>query len=162
LEQGDIDVALAGFFDSIPGGFLRQKLFEDPFVLVTRDKHPISKLKQPPTLDQMLEYSFTLISTRGDLVSNFDRMIQKKGKQRHVALAVPNSLSAVWSVIQTDLLLIASEKFVRRIASGLPISVMPLPLHLEPINMIQVWHQRTHKDPLRQWLRQKIYGICQS
>jgi DNA-binding transcriptional LysR family regulator len=159
LERGEMDIAMAGYFGELPGGFYRQKLFEDPFVLVMRDQHPLKRRRRKVDISAMLDYSFVLISTRGDLVAAFDRKIEGMGHKRHIALAVPNSLSAIWSVLHSDHILIASEKFVRRVALRMPIAVMPLPIELDPIHMIQVWHQRTHEDPLRQWLRQKTFAL---
>jgi DNA-binding transcriptional LysR family regulator len=162
LERGEIDVAMAGYFGELPGGFYRQKLFEDPFVLVMRRRHPLTKLRQILTVDDMLKFSFALISTRGDLIANLDRKLERLGKSRHIALAVPNSLSAVWSVMQSDLILVASQHFLSRVGTTMPIETRPFPIKLDPIQMVQVWHERTHQDPLRQWLRQKIIETVQS
>jgi DNA-binding transcriptional LysR family regulator len=161
LERGDMDLAMAGYFGSPPGGYFRQKLFEDPFVLVMRPKHPLLKLGKKMTTDDMLQYSFALISTRGDLIAGLDRKLERLGRTRHIALAVPNSLSAVWAIMRSDLILVASQRFIERVGESLPVATMPLPIKLDAIQMVQVWHERTHKDPLRQWLRQRIFEIVQ-
>lgn len=38
----------------------------------------------------------------------------------------------------------------------LPLRVLPVPLKLPPIKMVQVWHERTHADPLHRWFRRRV------
>jgi DNA-binding transcriptional LysR family regulator len=160
LERGELDIAIASYFEDLPSGFFQQKILVDPFVLVMRKGHPLAKSKSDSTLDDVLKYPFSLISTRGDLVAKFDReLAKKKRKPRHVALAVPNAMSAFWAAGDSDLLVISAMKFAHSVASTLGLVTRKLPVSIEPIQLMQVWHERTHQDPLRKWLRGKIHGI---
>jgi len=163
LERGELDIAIASYFEDIPLGLFQQKIMVDPFVLVMRKGHPLAKSKGDPTLDQMIEYPFSLISTRGDLVARFDsELAKKKKKARHIALAVPNAMSAFWAAADSDLLVISAQTFANSVAPTLGLVTRRLPVTLDSIQLMQVWHERTHKDPLRQWLRTEIHRVTSS
>ncbi|MNJ72776.1 hypothetical protein D3C77_694830 [compost metagenome] len=37
----------------------------------------------------------------------------------------------------------------------------PLPLALPAVQVMQIWHERTHADPLRRWFRQQLRTVTQ-
>ena len=156
IERGEIDIAMASYFGELPGGFYRKTLFEDPFVLLVREGHPLHRANRKLDAQSLTAFPYTLISTRGDLVAGLDRKLQSRGMKRHIAHAVPNSLSAVWTILHSDLCLVAAEKFATHVKRLLPIAILELPIKLEPLEMAIVWHERTHRDPFNKWLRGHI------
>lgn len=36
------------------------------------------------------------------------------------------------------------------------LQIHPVPIALKPVHVVQTWHQRTHQDLMRSWLRQQI------
>jgi len=37
-----------------------------------------------------------------------------------------------------------------------------LPLALPKVEVMQIWHERTHADPLRQWFRQQLQAVART
>lgn len=73
--------------------------------------------------------------------------------ERHIAASVSSFLSSGTVVANSDLLLTAPERPLKTFARDLPINVFDTPLDMNPINVVQVWHERYQNDPLHMWLR---------
>lgn len=162
MERGEIDLALASYFDDLPGGFYKKVLFTTPFVLLVRNEHPLALKKMKPDIQDLIDFPFSLISTRGDLIAELDKKLHKLKLKRRIILAVPNSLSAVWAILDSDLCLIAAKNFADDVKKTLPIATLPLPIEIRQLRMTLVWHERSHHDPLRRWVRDQISAISQN
>lgn len=51
---------------------------------------------------------------------------------------------------------VTAKRLAKYLAGFLPLNLRPLPFETEPLNLILAWHERTHRDPSRQWLRRQI------
>lgn len=160
MREGNIHLAIAGFFGELPNGFMRQMLFSDHFLSVLRKNHPAAK--RPLTLEDFLELSHLVVSPRGDHSGAVDTELQKSGKQRHVAASVCSFLSSGPLVAQSDFILTAPAKLAEKFAAYLPLKVMTPPVSLPKINVVQVWHERFHNDPMLAWVRKMISDACKS
>ena len=154
LRSGDVQLAIAGFFNELPGGLVRQTLMTDRFVCVVRKNHPTVGKKL--TMENYLKLGHIVVSARGDFEGTVTRMLRAKGLTRHVAASVCSFLSSGQLAATSDLILTAPARLVEHFVKHLPVAVLEPPLALPPIKVNQVWHERYQNDPLHAWLRAEI------
>ncbi|WP_414476615.1 LysR substrate-binding domain-containing protein, partial [Klebsiella pneumoniae] len=70
-----------------------------------------------------------------------------------VVLSVPHFLFMLETLRNSDLVAVLPERLVRG-QSGL--EVVEPPLAVAGFEMLMLWHERWHRDPAHQWLRQFI------
>ncbi|HLU64736.1 MAG TPA: LysR family transcriptional regulator [Kofleriaceae bacterium] len=158
LQEGEIDLAVAGFFGSPPDGFYQQKLFDETFVCVVRRSHPV--VRRRLTLAQYTRLPHVLISPAGDLHGVVDRALAAAGRERRVAVGVGSFLSAGWIVATSDLVLTAPRRLAQVFARTLPVRLLAPPLRVPGFTVVQVWHERHHGDPAHAWLRRQLALAC--
>lgn len=159
LESGDYDLAIAGFYSQVPESFFKQKLFEDDFICVAHKNHPrITKKRM--TLPQYAHEKHVLISMQGDMKSRSQSLLLKEGFEQKFISGVSSFLSPGWIVAETELLLTCPRKLAQSYAKHLPVSLHELPFEISKIQVVQVWHERSHKDPAHIWLRKLIWEVC--
>jgi DNA-binding transcriptional LysR family regulator len=160
LASGSVDLATAGYFKDIPEGYLSQKLFDERFVCLMRKGHPAGKGKL--TLDKYLEPHHALITLQGDLRGAVDVALEKLKKKRRVSMAVSNFVAAGWIAAESDLILTCPARLSKRLCQYLPLEEHEVPLKLAGFSVFQVWHQRTHREPLHRWFRATLHEVCRA
>lgn len=161
LESGEFDLAIAGFYGDLPEGFIRQKLFSDDFVCIAKNDHPRIK-KNNISLGQYSEEKHILISMQGDMKARSQEIMIKKGHQQHFRAGLASFLSPGWILTSTEYLLTCPRKLATTYKKYLPVSLHELPIEIPSIHVVQVWHERNHRDAAHMWLRQVIQRACQS
>lgn len=159
LEEGSVDLAIAGFFGELPNGFYQQKIFEDKLVGLCRKNHPYLKNK---SLKEWLKCQHMLVSAEGKLEGQIDRALLKQKKKREVALSISSFMPSGWIVQNSDLVIAIPGKLARQLSAVLPLTTFELPLEQLPIQIVQVWHESVHQDVRHQWMRKKLFDICHS
>ena len=149
LERGELDLAIAGFFGDLPEGFYRQELFTDRFRVIARKGHPIFKRK--PTIEDYVAWDHILISPQGDMKSLIDKSLGKKS--RRLVAGISNFLTPGWVVADSDVLLTAPSRLVGIFEKSLPVRAFDLPFKSPEISVVQVWHERLHRNSLHKWFR---------
>lgn len=150
-EQGEIDLALHTTEDA-PSGLRRRALFTERYVLAGRVDHP--RLKRRPTLSQFCQLEHVVVSPDGGGFHGItDEVLSEAGMSRRVVLSVPHFLFVMSVLATTDLVAMLPSRLVRN-ASALRI-VEP-PLDVPGYEMSMLWHERSHRDPAHQWLREHI------
>lgn len=150
-EQGEIDLAFHTVVDS-PEGLRRRVLFEERYVLVGRAGHP--RLKRRPTLAQFCKLEHVIVSPEGGGFHGVtDEALRKAGLTRRVVLSVPHFLFLVSAIAHTDLVAMAPSRLVH----GNPaLRLVQPPIDVPGYEMCMLWHERVHRDPAHQWLREQI------
>lgn len=158
LERGEIDLAVAGYFGDLPNGFYQQLLFQDELVGVARDKHPYFK---KPGMNEYLKWPHMVISGEGKLEGPADRVLKKEKKERKVVLSVAGFMPAGWIVQDSDIMIALPRRLALQLSAVLPVKIFPLPFKLDPIRVVQVWHEVVHQDERHKWFRKKLFDVCQ-
>lgn len=151
LEQGDIDLAfhIAG---EAPANLRRRALFTERYVLAGRAGHP--RLKRRPTLAQFCRLEQAVVSPDGGgFRGATDAALARHGLARNVVLSVPHFLFLEAALASTDLVAMLPARLVR--GSRVLHAVEP-PLEVPGFEMLMLWHERVHRDPAHQWLREHI------
>jgi len=149
-EQGDIDLALHTV-DGSPSNLRRRVLFTERYVLAGRAGHP--RLRRRPTLKQFCALDQVIVSPDGGgFHGATDDALAAHGLQRRVVLSVPHFLFLRSVLESTDLVAMLPARLVQSDA----LQVVEAPLEIPGYEMAMLWHERVHRDPAHQWLRQQI------
>lgn len=136
----------------VPDTVQSLSLGEDGSVCMMASTHPLSKLGQP-SLKQLLDYPFAVITSGGDKSGFFDRYLETRGLNRRVFIQVPFYLPAFEIVADTDSLLIVPEHIALTAQQSYATSHCHFPF-TTPINHYQLcWHAMHEKDSAHVWLR---------
>ncbi|TFW19449.1 LysR family transcriptional regulator [Duganella callida] len=150
-EQGIIDLALHTG-EEAPPGMRHRLLFHERYVLAARAQHP--RLKRKPTLKQFCELEHVIVSPDGGGFSGVtDQALAQAGLRRRVVLSVPHFLFVISALLSTDLVAMLPERLMRGNAA---LRAVAPPLEVPGYDMAMLWHERAHRDPAHQWLREHI------
>ena len=159
MQQGTVDLAIAGFFGKLPSTYYQKHLVTEKMLCCVRKDHPI--VKEKLDLETYCELPHVLIAPGGDLSGIIDTSLKQIGKARKVALGTSDFLSAGWAVAGSDAVLTAPSFLIREFVKNLGTKSFEVPIETQPINIVQVWHERVHKDPAHRWFRNKLSEIIQ-
>ncbi|WP_118183582.1 LysR family transcriptional regulator [Paraburkholderia phosphatilytica] len=150
-EQGDIDLAFHTT-EGAPPGLRRRALFTERYVLAARAGHP--SLKRKPTLAQFCALEQVIVSPDGGGFSGpTDAALAERGLARRVVLSVPHFLFVRSVIEHTDLVAMIPERLVR---DSRALRIVEPPVEVPGYEMSMLWHERAHRDPAHQWLRDFI------
>ncbi len=151
LEQGEVDLVFHTLHDSPPS--LRHRLlFKERYVLAGRRDHP--KLKRRPSLAQFCKLDHVLVSPVGSgFVGVTDEALAQVGLTRRVVLSVPRFQSVVAVLTSTDLVAMLPERLV---LGNSALRLYEPPVAVPGYEMAMLWHERSHRDPAHQWLREQL------
>jgi DNA-binding transcriptional LysR family regulator len=163
LAQGTYDFAVTPLRgEHERPGLLARRLFSERFVCVVRKGHPLADKKL--TVARFAAASHALIAPRGKEGGFVDDALARLGLRRRVAVMVPHFLVAPHVVADTDLILTLASRVATLLAKplGLAILAPPPELKLEGFTMSAIWHERTHGDPARQWVRDLFVEVAKT
>ena len=133
-------------------------LFEDRFVCLMREDHPLAKKRL--TLNAFLKAEHLLVSPTGAPSSLLDVALEKMNLRRNVAVMVNQYDTAAAILAKTDLVTATygsmanlSQPFG---ASRLVARVLPL----NPVQFTLLWHRGLTNHAAYDWLRDQIVDIC--
>jgi DNA-binding transcriptional LysR family regulator len=91
----------------------------------------------------------------GGFVGVTDEVLAKAGLTRKVALSVPHFLFMLSVLASTDLVGMLPERLARDCGS---LRMVEPPVDVPGYQMAMLWHERSHRDPAHQWLREHVAG----
>lgn len=157
LERGDVDLALITPETSAPE-LHTQLLFEERYVCVLRADHPDAAA--PLSLERFCALDHALVSYRGSPFSGAtDKALAAMGRERRVTLSVTSFLVLQDFLRVSDLIAVVPHKLAM-LTDGLALLEPPLPI--AGFTKIAAWHERTHRDPGRNWVRALLFDTCET
>lgn len=158
LREGRIDLHISATRE-FPPEIKLQSLFTTQFVGLAREGHPL--FEQEITPQRFAGYDHVSVSRRGRASGPIDAALADMGLTRRVGLITPSFHSAIFLLLESDLILALPEHVQQKIALlGLPLRSFALPLALSSVTVMQAWHPRFDNDPAHRWLRQTLKQIC--
>lgn len=154
LEQQAANDTVDLFFhtrEGAPPGLHQRLLFRERYVLAGRAEH--SALRLGLTRKRSVSWSVIVSPDGGGFSAATDIALANLGLMRRVVLSVPHFLFMLETLRNSDLVAVLPERLVRG-QSGLV--VVEPPLAVAGFEMLMLWHERWHRDPAHQWLRQFI------
>jgi DNA-binding transcriptional LysR family regulator len=165
LIRGEVDLAIAPGQGIVPGvgisethGVRQRKLLTEGFAVLARKGHPRIRNGRL-SLKRYLAEGHLLVAPQGQPGSVVDTQLAHDGLERHVAAQVANFLSAPYLVARTDHLLTCPTSLAQTVKDVLQLQVLEPPLDLPSTVIFLYWHERMHRDPGHQWLRDQIIGL---
>jgi DNA-binding transcriptional LysR family regulator len=150
-EQGEIDLAFHITSDA-PESLRQRVLFKERYVLAGRAGHP--RLKRRPSMKQFCELEHVMVSPDGGGFRGVtDEALAHAGLARRVVLSVPHFLFVMSALAQTDLVAMLPWRLVR---DNPALRTVEAPVDVPGYEMCMLWHERVHRDPAHQWLREQI------
>ncbi|MGA7778296.1 MAG: LysR family transcriptional regulator [Paraburkholderia sp.] len=150
-ERAEIDLAFHTS-EGAPEALHRRVLFKERYVLVGRAGHP--RLKRRPTLAQFCALEHVIVSTDGGGFRGItDDVLAEAGLSRRVVLSVPHFLFLMSVLANSDLVAMLPARLVRDTGA---LRVVEPPVEVPGYEMAMLWHERSHRDPAHQWLREYI------
>jgi DNA-binding transcriptional LysR family regulator len=157
LEAGETDLALMSTANA-PPDVRSRPLYTERFVIVVRRDHP--RVRKAVDLDTYCALDHVMVSARGGgFTGAIDEALAQVGHQRRVKLSVPHYLLVPQVVMSTDMVGALPERLARAYAERLRIVEPPIPIR--GFTIAQVWHERKHRDPSQQWLRESIAKLAE-
>jgi len=94
-----------------------------------------------------------------EIAYDFLRILQaplsELGLTRRVVLSIPHFLYLSSVLASTDLVAIVPSRLV---GDNCALQVVEPPVEVPGFEMLMLWHERSHRDPAHQWLREHIAG----
>jgi len=150
-EQGDIDLAFH-ISEEAPPGLRRRSMFTEHYVLAGRTRHP--RLKRRPTLAQFCKLDHVIVSpVGGGFQGSTDTVLAQHNMTRNVALSVPHFLFLESVLTSTDLVAMVPSRLIH---NNRALHAVEPPIEVPGFEMLMLWHERVHRDPAHQWLREHI------
>ncbi|MEZ7216510.1 LysR family transcriptional regulator [Klebsiella spallanzanii] len=155
-ERGEVDTALLTPH-STPPDLHSRALYQEEYVCLMRADHP--QAAAPLTLDLFCELEHVLVSWQGDSFRGVtDDALATLGRSRRVGLSVSSFLVLPEVLAVSDMIAVVPRRLAK-MASGMKIA--PPPLAIPGFTKSMAWHERSHRDPAQQWLRELLHQTAQ-
>ena len=128
-----------------------EKVFEDDFVVMYREGHDLSKIKDV-SVDDILDQKHLHVSHRKRGLHLIDTDLEKIGYRREVALRCQHFLIAPTIIQSTDLVLMGTRSFANR--NNLPFA--EIPLDIPSMEYFLIWHKNDEGDGGHIWMKDLI------
>ena len=149
LDDGSADIA-AGFIWDLPKAFMRLPLYEEGYLVVARQDHPILG-----DLLELADYAAArhlVVSPAGDLSGIVDEALSARGLGRNVICAVPQFFPALAALACSDLVATLPSRLVRMHAPAFGLAWCEPPLTLRSFEVSAFLHRRNERNPMLGWL----------
>jgi len=162
LEGGVCDIALS--FVTSPAENLRcTKLYPQRLWCMASANHP--EIAGSLSLDMFQRYPHAAWGSDPipfpAIELMVDNALREIGMARTIGARVPNIMLLPSIVAATDMLATVPERIARSWAKTAPMQILRPPLELGAADISMFWHEKTHSDPLRMWLRGIIRKIAE-
>tara|TARA_Y100000739_G_C20610682_1_gene468386 strand:+ start:1151 stop:2053 length:903 start_codon:yes stop_codon:yes gene_type:complete len=127
------------------------KVFEDDFVVMHREGHEISKMKDV-SVDNILDQKHLHVSGRKRGLHLIDVELDKIGYKRKVALRCQHFLIAPSIIQSTDLVLMGTRSFAKRNN----LSFVEIPIDIPSMEYFLIWHKSDEGDGGHNWMKDLI------
>ncbi len=156
IAQGGADLAV-GSFDELPARFYNRPLYDEDFVCVIRQDHPV--IAEQLTLENFVAWPHLSVIITGLGKTAVDEALAQRGLTRRVAVRTPHFLVAPTIVAESDLMMCIPRRLANKMAKSVAIKVLELPIEIAPFTPSIIWHERQHYDPAHIWLRNQMVEI---
>lgn len=161
LESGEVDFRM-GWIREPPEALRFKTLYRDSFVCIARKDHPAIPRKLTAELFCSLPHVRSLVHRSSDSGQVIDQAVAALHRRLHIALLVQEVLTVPYVVASSNLIAAIPARLARAFAGQLPLRAHPLPLRLPEQTIALYWHERTHRDPAHEWLRDVIGRIAKT
>ena len=157
LADGDLHLAISGLEpDAHLDQFHRRILDNSHLECLMGQNNPLAAGEM--TIERYLAANHGVVSITGKGPAIMDERLLALGLSRNVILRLSSFLNVPDACAQSDLVFALPARLGARLAREHPLVSRPLPaaLQTERLPIYLYWHQRHHRDPAQQWVRQQF------
>ncbi len=161
LESGAVDL-LVGYFPDVKNAeVIQQRLMRTSgFIGVARKGHPAVH-QGTLALDDFIRARHIAVRTEGRSQEMVERAMSAAGISRNVVVTVPTYLSLLTVVPATDLISVVPKDFAMAMSHQWNVTPFELPFPCPSVEVLQLWHRRSHEDAAFRWLRDMMRRLFQ-
>lgn len=159
FSNGEVDLSVS-YFPEPPTSLRVRSLFTDRLVGIARRGHPF--LSRPTDLQAYCDHGHVIVEPGEATMYNnlLDPQLRRQGYSRNIILSKPTFVGVPFIVEQSDLLATLPETLARALTRFTDIEIFEPPLTLSSLNIVLLWHERTHTNPLHRWFREQVIALC--
>ena len=159
MQKGELDLGITGKDIDIrdamrtmypPSDIQELEVYRDNQMCLVRANHPI--LTQPWNLETYLSLRHVQVRCDGSDRWLLDYKLSDMGRERDIAITVPDFNNAAALCSYTDFVFTAPRHFVHLVAEQMGLTVLPLPIEFPPMAYTLFWHKDRNRDPALNWL----------
>jgi len=162
MAEGRIDLAV-GYVTSVPEQMYATDLMILSLSAIRHARHP--RIQDRLTLDAFMRERHVLTAAPKVALSWAESSVAEALKSRNlvrtVGARVHTILQAPEIVARSDLLCTMPTWLARRSEAALTLRLHELPIDIAPFRTTMVWHERTHRQPLHQWVRTALRQVVE-
>ena len=137
----------------------------DKNTCLIRKGHPLlDEIKEnlPWNLETYLAQSHIQVCCEGKARWLLDFHLEKSGLYRKLAIKVPSFNAAISFVEHSNLILTVPTLFARQALERYDVCSLPLPVDIDAVAYMLVWHQCSDNEPSHRWLREALVNHTNS
>jgi DNA-binding transcriptional LysR family regulator len=159
LESGEADLAI-GAYPKAPRGLRRQHLYYGGYLSVARRDHPDLRRLQTPSSFRAARHIVIEASDTGHAAHQIvQQALETEIAAENFLLRLPSFVIAMLVVSRTDAVATLPANLAMFFSEQLGLATFRSPLKLPPIEIVQYWHERYHRDPGHRWLRSAYFDL---
>lgn len=158
LDAGAIDVAVGVPPTHPESRILTRPILRDEFVTIVASDSPAAR--RGMNMKTYLSLPHALVSPEGQRHGLVDQDLAQQGKQRKLALTLPQMFAVPAIVARTTMTATLMKRVVLNSPAFDKLTLFPPPVALPAIVFHLIWHRRTDIDPAQQWLRSQIESVA--
>ncbi|MEZ9230861.1 LysR family transcriptional regulator [Vibrio amylolyticus] len=161
LQLGELDIGITGKDIDIndarltmlpPDDIKELEIYQDKQMCVVRKGHPILDSISEWSIEAYLSMRHVQVRCDGNDRWLLDYRLADLGKERDIAITVPDFNSAASLCTYTDFVFTAPSHFTSLIAKQLDLVELPLPMAFPAMAYTLFWHKDRENDPALTWL----------
>jgi DNA-binding transcriptional LysR family regulator len=150
LEAAEVDLAVGGFTD-LGGSFYQQLLFRDSYVCLAGSLFVNTAAKLSKSAFRSASHVVVAPLPQG--YGAVEELVRSEAESGRIAIEVPNFLSLLMVLRETDLLCTVPARVGTAAGRLLGLRTYEPPFALPSLNVKMFWHERLHRDPAHRWFR---------
>ena len=164
MSQGQVDIAFAVRenclssdyrLDTLPGSICQRLLAVDDLTCLVQQHHPALR-ESGWDLDHYLSYPHVQTYCEGRDRWMLDHKLAEQDLYRRIEATVPSFEAALRMGMHSNMIVTLSRLYARHATQVYPLLQLPLPIALDSISHLLIWHQRHSEDPGHRWLRELL------
>ncbi|MGN6317348.1 LysR family transcriptional regulator [Trinickia sp.] len=160
LDAGVIDAAIGVPPTHPESRILTRPILRDEFVTIVASHHPAAR--RGMNMKTYLSLPHVLASPEGQRHGLVDQALAQQGKQRTLALTLPQMFALPAVVARTGMIATVMKRVALHSSAGRKLALFPPAMPLPEIVFHVIWHRRSEGNPAQQWLRALIESVAKA
>ncbi|WP_395061647.1 LysR family transcriptional regulator [Paraburkholderia silvatlantica] len=158
LDAGVIDAAIGVLPTHPESRILTRPILRDEFVTIVASHHPAAR--RGMNMKTYLSLPHALVSPEGQRHGLVDQALAQQGKQRTLALTLPQMFAVPAVVARTGMTATVMKRIALNSPAGHKLALFPPPMPLPEMVFHIIWHRRSEGNLAQQWLRALIESVA--